>query len=360
MKPKSPIPFLLSAVSVFAVLVVLAVLDLLGVLPAEAQIPRANPRPYNTAQITHWLSNARFSRTVTVDGGGSGDFSNLPAALAYVASQKPNWTNPWVVIVYPGPGGSTNPNLAAPNYTAASLTIPDYTSVQGFAVSHNTPVAWTGTPVVQLTATSGALVTLGSGSTISNLQIFWFATPTGPVKVLRHTGTYPGVVTNVAIQAVAGSDAFPVDGVVEDAGALYLYGSSVVLDGNPSGSALVNNNNVTGLGLSVYGGRFAGSSGCTALAKNTSANSSLKIWDARLDPGCTNDLLRVGNGPIEIYGGMQYGPASGVITHGNVHTPFGAALPATCSVGSLFVRTNTPPAVCACVTTNSWKCGSLN
>lgn len=341
-------------------LTVLLVLYVLCVLPAEGQLPRATPRPYNTDQISQWLSTARFSRTVTVDASGTGDFSTLPAALTYVAAQMPNWTTPWIVIVYPGPGGSTNPNIGAPNYSATSLSIPDYTSVQGFAMSHNTPVAWTGTPVVQLTATSGTLVKLGSGSTISNLQLFWFATPTGAVKVLRHTGQYPAIVTNVAIQAVAGSDAFPVDGIVEDAGALYLYGSSVVLDGNPSGTALVNNTNVTGLGLSVYGGRFAGSSGCAALAKNTSANGSLKIWDARLDPGCTNDLVRASTGPIEIYGGTHYGPASGVITHGNVHVPVGTSLPATCSVGTLFARTNTPAAVCACVAANTWKCGSLN
>jgi hypothetical protein len=356
MKPKSPIPLHVSAV-VLVVLAVLAVLDL-GVPAAEAQIPRSSPRLYNTYQISQWLSSARFSRTVTVDGGGNGDFSSLPAALSYVAAQNPNWTTPWIVIVYPGPGGSMNPNLAAPNYTATSLTIPDYTSVQGFAVSHNSPVAWTGSPVLQLTATSGALVTLGSGSTISNLQLFWFATPTGAIKILRHTGVYPGVATNVAIQAVAGSDAFPVDGIVEDAGELFLYNSSVVLEGNPSGTPLVNNNNVTASGLSVYGGRFAGSGGCAVLAKNT-ANGSLRIWDARLDSGCTNDLVQASTGPIAIYGGTSYGPASGVITHGNVHAPFGTSPPATCSAGALFVRTNTP-AVCACVSVNTWKCALLN
>ncbi|HYU35769.1 MAG TPA: hypothetical protein VEW48_26730 [Thermoanaerobaculia bacterium] len=110
MKPKSPIPFLLSAVSVLAVLV------LLGVLPAEAQIPRGQSI-ITTYDIRAWLATGRFSRSVVVDREGHGDFRTVAAAIAYVTSKSPDELHPWLVIVYGG-NHEGDPPWSLPSWTS--------------------------------------------------------------------------------------------------------------------------------------------------------------------------------------------------------------------------------------------------
>src|SRR5436309_11213091 len=86
-----------AAFPVRVVLAVLAVL-LLSTAPAHAQIPRGNKlgkhwsQPYNNTLLRQYLTEGSFFHTLTVDSGGSGDFTSLSAALAYVTTQNPTLT----------------------------------------------------------------------------------------------------------------------------------------------------------------------------------------------------------------------------------------------------------------------------
>ncbi len=323
---------------------------------------------------TNKLSSVgRHIRVICVDSTRRQcDFGDISDALAYVAkadSTKRNWTTRWTVLVYPGAGGSTDPDAMGVNYTESTLTIPAWTEVTGVTSGHNNTAAWQGgVPVIELTGTAGSLIKLGGGASLSNLRFHWSKTPTAAVKMLEHVGVadadtannnveFTSQLTNVAFGLLAGSNAFAVDGIVESgsvAQALYVYGGGLSLSGNALGKAVVNNG---GEGITIYGGRYSGSSGCATLMSNTSATGNLKIFDARLELGCTNDLVRASTGTVEVYGGTSYGPASGVITHGITHLPFGTAPPGTCSVGSAFVDTDLP-GICVCSAANTWKCAT--
>jgi len=380
MKPSVLIRFLRAASSVLCVLYVLCVLAVFYVLsllfspaPADAQYPRPTRYPFSTYDLAAHITSARFTRIVVVDSSGGGDFKKLSEALAYVAtkdSTQRNWTTRWTVLVYPGQRGSADPNLYGYNYSETALTIPAYTEVLGFTTGTTDPVAWMGgTPVIELTATAGTLIKLGGGSSLTNLQFFWAQTPTGAVKALDHT-TVPdtdpannfvsavGQLANVSLSLVARSNAFPVDGITESSGGLFVHGGGITLDGTTTGRTVINANSTSGMGLTLYGGRYASSSGCTALMANTAAGALKLFAGVRLDPGCTNDLLQTGTGPIEVYG-VAYGPASGTITNGPTHLPFGTTTPTTCSPGAAFVNTTTAaPKICFCSALNTWKCAS--
>jgi hypothetical protein len=369
--PSSPV---LSVLAVLCVLAVLLVLSLLTPTPAQAQYPRPTRYPFSSYDLATHLTTARFTRIVVVDSSGGGDFKKLSEALAYVAakdSTQRNWTTRWTVLVYPGQRGSADPDTYGYNYSEPALTIPAYTEVLGFTTGHSDPLGWMGgTPVIELTATAGTLVKLAGGSSLTNLQFFWAQTPTGPVKVIDHT-TVPdndpknhnvpwlGQLTNVSLSLLAGSNAFPVDGITETAGGLILEGGGVFLEQSPAGRALVNANPTAGLGVTVHGGRYAGSSGCAALMANTAAGTLRLLAGVRLDPGCANDLLQTGTGTLEVSSGVTYGPAAGSITNGAAHLPNGTTTPAACSPGAAFVNTtSTAPKICFCIALNTWKCAA--
>ncbi len=360
-----------------SVLLVLAVLLVLSVLSAAAQYPRPTRRPVSTYEITKHLTTTRFTRIVVVDSSGGGDYKNLSEALAYVASKKSterNWTTRWTILVYPGQRGSTDPNVYGYNYSETSLTIPAYTEVMGFSTGHSSPIGWMGgTPVIELRATSGTLVKLAGGSSLTNLQFFWAQTPAAAVKAIDHT-TVPdidpashnvswlGELTNVSFSLVSQSNAFPVDGITESSGGLVVYGGGVMIDGSTAGRTVVNAGTVAGMGISLYGGRYAGSGiGCTALMANTAAGSLKLFAGVRIDTGCTNDFVRTGTGSIEVDSGTSYIRASGTITHGIVHLPFGTPNPPVCSPGAAFVNTTSgAEKICACIAVNTWRCAPLS
>ena len=363
MRPK-PVPAA-SLAPLAVALLALAITAGLTTHRAKAQAPRPIPRPANTPDIVRHLTTGRFERVYTVDSTGRGDFSTITAALAAAAalpSSKRNWTTRILILVYPGAGGSTDPDLGAGNYTAATYTIPDYVELAGFPTGHNNPVSLSmSAPILQMTGTAGSIIRLGSGSSLANLSIIWFGAPTADLTIIEHDGAeYLGEITNVAVAGVATSIAHRVDGITETRGGLYVYGGGVIIDGSPAGRAVVNNNNVNGSGISLYGGRYAASSGCAALFQNAAANGSMKLFEGlRIDAGCTADLLRSGTGTIEVFSGVNYGPATGSITNGITHSPYGTTLPPACSPGSTFVNTTTgTEKICFCTASNLWKCAA--
>jgi hypothetical protein len=268
--------------------------------------------------------------------------------------------------------GSTDPDAYAFNYSETTLTIPAYTEVLGVTTGANNPISWMGgTPVIELRATSGTLIRLGGGSSLTNLQFLWAQTPAAPVKALDHTTvpdrdpknhnlSYTAELTNVSFALLSQGTSFAVDGITESSGGLSIYGGGAMIDGSPAGRTVVNAGNVPGLGISLHGGRYGGSPGCAALMANTGAGS-LKLFEGlRIDPGCTNDLVQSGTGPIEVQGGIAYGRTSGTITNGSLHLPFGTTTPPTCSPGATFVNTTSgAPKLCACTAADTWRCAPL-
>ena len=357
-------------------LVLCVLLVLFFAFPGEAQYPRPPHRPISSYDIARHLTTTRFTRIVVVDSSGGGDYKKLSDALAYIAakdSSQRNWTSRWTVLVYPGQQGSTAPAAVGFNYTETTLTIPAYTEVLGFPTGRNDPISWTGgTPVIELRATSGTLIKLGGGSALTNLQFFWMQTPTAAVTALDHT-TVPdndpvnhnvsslGELTNVSFNLLGINASFPVDGITESSGGLLVHDGGVLISGSTAGRTVVNAGSNAYQGLSLYGGRYAGAGGCAALIANAGA-SALKLFaGVRIDAGCANDLVRTGAGAIEVHGGITYGPASGTITHGTVHLPFGTSNPATCSPGAAFVNTTSgAEKICACTATNTWRCAPLS
>jgi hypothetical protein len=372
MKNSSPIPCTL-ALLVLAVLAVVVVLSL-DPHSAAAQYPKPIRRPVSTPDIAKHLTSARFNRVVIVDSSGGGDFKEISEALVYVAAKKSserNWTSRWTVMVYPGQRGSADPDAFGSNYSEASLTIPAYTEVMGFSTGENNPLGWMGgAPVIELRATSGTLVRLGGGSSMSNLHFVWVQTPTAAVKGLDHTivpdqdpknhnVSSLGQLTNVSFQLVArNNSSFVVDGITESTGGLLVYGGGVMINGSTSGRAVVN---AGSLGVSLHGGRYGGASGCTGVMADTAAGPLKLFAGLRIDSGCVNELLRTGTGPIEVQGGIGYTRASGTITHGNVQLPFGTANPPACSPGAAFLNTTSGiEKLCLCTATDTWRCAPLS
>lgn len=364
-----------------------AILLFLLSIPAAGQMPHPTSGPFS-------LFDARkdfqldFSRLRTVDSGGHGNFLDLSSALAYVAALKDgssgnscttnpatcrNADNPWVIQIEMGIGGSTDPtDIYTTPYNETRVTVPDFVTIQGVTLQHNSPVFnLNSSPAITLGATSGCLITLGNGSFISNLQLFWAGTPTGQVKGICYEGSSsPGVATNVSLSLLAlaagtsacgtsgrgaGSSPCAVDGVVIDGtGGFYGYNVSPVIQGNLLGSVVLGN--AASNGASFYGGRFSQDSSCVALVKNIGAGDLSFYW-SRFDPGCLLDMANPSGTMSQV--GTPYGPSSGVITNKGIAAPFGTTNPATCSPGQPFVNTGSTKKHCDCISANTWACVTI-
>ena len=77
--------------------------------------------------------------------------------------------------------------------------------------------------------------------------------------------SWHGELTNVSFNLVSLNSILQVDGIVETSGALFVYGGGVMIVGSPAGRTVVNAGTAVGMGIVLYGGRYAGASGCAAL-----------------------------------------------------------------------------------------------
>jgi|GEM_PF-2427045 len=302
--------------------------------------------------------STKHARVVIVDSAEGGDFTTLSAAFAYVTSQSPSTVAPWSVIIMPGqPNGSGNSGY---NYLETNLTVPPQTSVQGLygGASGASPPFGT-LPIVRLNCVSGTCLTVSGGASLSGFLIRWSETPTAAVKVIeisQGASTQTVTLFNLGISVTATSNAFAVDALTNTSGSTYVYQTYISESSNASGRVLVNADAVSGHGITVYGGRFRGSSGCATLIENTGSSGIINLFYSRLDAGCAADLKQTA-GTIAAYS-TTYGPVSGTVTNAATYDAYGTSNPATCSPGQRFLNTTTP-ASCACVATNTWKCVTL-
>jgi hypothetical protein len=282
-------------------------LCVIGVLASTtlAQIPRPQIYPRHP-ELRHYLRTARFTNTVVVDPGGRGDFSQLGQALAYVATQNRSQAKRWLVLLYPGqqPGATLFFNLVE-----TRLTIPSWTSVQGMV---STVPQFSNTVTVGLSGTSGDLLTMGEGASISKVSFFTTSPMTGPavlLKVPNGAGTIHVESSAFVIGGTSG-DAFPLDVVsVQGNALLYLRDTYLQKFGPATQSRLAVASDTAQ--LAIYGGRyFPGTNQQKCFESLNSA--TVRLWWSRVDAGCTTDLVNTGGGTFSTFS-SRYATQSGPI-----------------------------------------------
>ncbi|HEX4966135.1 MAG TPA: hypothetical protein VF173_35330 [Thermoanaerobaculia bacterium] len=268
-----------------------------------AQEPRAkSPKLPATPQ---------FSRLVTVDSGGSGDYTTLSAALAFVATQTRTNLSRWLVQVYPGvpaAGGLSQ-------YEEISLEIPSFTTVEGVVGGWTNGTVLGDVPTVRLLGTSGSLVTADDGTVVLNIDWFDNTPTTGAVKIFSAAGNV--VTTNMSVRAASTvTSAYAIDMVsVESNGSLSSNNLNIMrTDANTTTRALVAQSG--SLGTTIYGGRFRSGLGSPALIENLAA-SNLQLFGTRLEGGAAYDIKRTGTGSIFTQG-VSYTSDFGHISNGNL------------------------------------------
>ncbi len=260
------------------------------------KLPRLTPTPIS-------------SRLVTVDSGGSGDFTTLSAALAYVATQTRTDLSRWLVQVYPGDpaaGGLSQ-------YEESSVAIPSFTTVEGVVGGWTNGNVLGDVPTVRLLGSSGSLVTADSGAVIFNID--WFDnTPTSAaVKVFCALGNV--VTTNMSVRvasSVTNINAIDLVSIENKASLTATNLNLMRTDANTSTRALVAQPGAQG--AAIYGGRLRSGLGSLALVENLAA-SSLQLFGTRLEGGAAYDIKRTGTGNV-ITQGVNYASDTGNVSNG--------------------------------------------
>jgi hypothetical protein len=351
------IPSLLLALVVLAVLVVL---DLLGVLPAapqaEAQMPRPLETPYNMYQVRQYLMNAHFTTVRTVCPSGC-DFATPSAALAYVTTQARSLTRQWTVVVYGGvTSNSLTPNMS---YTETSLSVPSFTTLRGYPGSapSGQSINSTSNPVIELTATSGTQLTLGTASGLSGLTFFTNSTLTGDTVMARTTGSDVNMLENVQLWGNAATGAFAFDILSCESTSVVALNLNTIRGQNGSSSSVRNVVLKSGLGHFQLG-RHQPGQGTGQLKTIEVTGGSLRLTWIRIIPGAATDLT-VTSGAANVQFSLL-ASFTGAVTTDTLFSVNGTTTPATCSAGQLFVNTTaSAPKICACTSPGVWKCSPL-
>ena len=121
-------------------------------------------------------------RSVTVDGGGSGDFEVLSDALVFVAGQNPSVLEPWLILIAPGIYQITDP-----------VTVPPFTTVLGTSAGQvlNASAVKINVDGTSWRQSGGPLISIGGQSTIRGLQINYqdFTPFAADAQMIKYTGT---------------------------------------------------------------------------------------------------------------------------------------------------------------------------
>lgn len=319
---------------------------------APAQIPRPRTTPYNSKLTSKFLETARFTRTVTVDSGGAGDFASVKAACDFVAAQPGRSSiNRWLIKVYPGTAAPSG--LAA--YDEEPFTVPSWSTLAGEADGWNNGAINAGIPRIRVRGAAGQLVTLEAGAATVNVEFFANQAQTGPLRFILAAGLSVTMTNTAVLVDPALGNTHPLDLVAVASGALLSAHNLTAIRTNPNSvtrAVVVDNGS---FGATLYGGRFRSGLGSPALMENLSA-ASLLLFHSRLEGGALIDLKRSSTGGIGAPG-VQYSFESGGIDNGTVrgdaiilddrthlYTGTGSPEPVrTAPEGSLFLRSDGPP-----------------
>lgn len=271
-----------------------------------AQIPRPQTNPLHH-ELRNYLKTARFTNTIVVDPEGRGDYSDVGDALAFVATQSRSQSKRWLVLLYPGQqtGASVLTNL-----TEERLTIPSWTSLQGMVSI--TPHLVGSTVTVGLSGTSGDLLTMGEGSSISRVAFLSNSVMTGAsalLKVPNGAGVIYVESSAFVFSGISG-DAVPLDVVsVQGNAVLHLKDSYLQKFGAATQSRLAVAGDTSQLAL--HGGRYLPGAGQQKCIESL-GSAVVRLWWARIDAGCITDLANTGGGTFSAFA-SRYVTQSGPI-----------------------------------------------
>ena len=321
--------------------------------PGEAQIPRGNrlgkrwSQPYNNSHFRQYLTEGGFYHTVTLDSGGSGDFTDLSSALAFVASQNPSPSNPWTIVVYPGD-----------SYVEPRLNVPPYTLIQGFTSPGTRSLQPQGRPMIQITGTVAAGVTLSHGSSIADVGLRFTGALTAGYKAIHANLAAPtAALSRVAVVVSAAAPNVGIDIVSITGGSLTLEDTSIQREG---AGMTATRHVFCSSGSAMLSGVWLQASPAQAVVVET-AGGAVRILHSRIFGGAAVDLKNT-SGTLSA-DEVSYATESGAISRSGALSPRvtlgGTALPPACAPPELYVDASTNPRLCACTAVNTWLCSAL-
>ncbi len=336
------------------VLVVLAVLWVPVIAcPAESQIPRGNRlgkrwlHPYNSSHLRQYLTEGSFYHTITVDSGGSGDFTDLSNALSYVASQNPSFLSQWTLVVYPGE-----------SYMESSLTVPPFTLIQGFTAPGTRSIQPQGRPMIQITGATGAGVTLSTGSSIADVGLSFTGVLTAGYKGVHiPPAASPAALARIAIFVSGSAPNVGIEIVSITGGSLTLEDTSIQRAGN---GMTATRHVFCSSGSATLSGVWLLASSSQAAVVET-AGGTIRVLHSRIFGGAAVDLKNTSG--ILSADHVSYATESGSITRSGALSPRitfgGATLPPVCAPPEIYVDNTSNPRLCACLSANTWQCAAL-
>jgi hypothetical protein len=321
--------------------------------PAESQIPRGNrfgkrwPQPYSNSLFRQYLTEGSFYHTVTVDSGGSGDFTDLSTALAYVASQNPSLLNQWTLIVYPGD-----------SYAESSLAVPPFTLIQGFTAPGTRSIQPQGRPMIQITGTTGAGVTLSTGSSIADVGLNFTGILTAGYKGIHiPTAAVAATLARVTILLGASAPNVGIDILSITGGSLTLEDTSIQRIG--AGMTATRHIFCSSGSATLSGAWLLASSSQAAVVET--AGGVIRVLHSRIFGGAAVDLKNT-SGTLSA-DHVSYATESGAISRSGALSPRitlgGSTLPPACTPPELYLDTTTNARLCACTAGNTWQCTAL-
>jgi hypothetical protein len=332
---------------------------LLACLPAAAQIPHPERPLINTPDLREFLTSAHFTRTVTVDAGGRGMFKNVSDALTYVSTQTRSLSQQWTVLVYGG--GSLLGTGAQMNYLETRpLVVPSFTTLKGFpGVAPSGGSINSANPTIELTATSGAQVTLsGDGAGIAGLNFFSIVTLTADAQMLRTTGPGFNIIQDTQLWGNVVTGAFGYDILRSESTFTWCLNVHTIRGQSGSAATVRNVNALSGI-LTLHIGRHQPAQGLGQLKTIEVNGGVLGIYWSRIVSGATSDLT-VTSGTASVFH-SRLANYTGTVLLDTLFSVNGTSTPATCSPGQLFVNTTgSAEKICACTAPNTWKCGNLS
>jgi hypothetical protein len=342
-----------ATVPVLAVLAVLYVLSCLFPTPANAQIPRGNklgnrwPQPYNNLLLRQYLIEGSFFHTLTIDSGGSGDFTSISPALAFVTAQNPSITSQWTLLLYPGT-----------SYIETNLTIPPFTIIQGFTSPGTRSIQSLGRPMIQITGTTGAGVTLSLGSTLVDLGFNFTGILTPGYKAINIPASAAATtLTRVMIFVSPSAPNISLDILSITGGSLTLEDTSIQRGGN---GMTATRHLFCSAGSAVLSGAWFLASSSQAAVIET-AGGVVRVLHSRIFGGAAVDLKNT-SGTLTA-DQVSYTTESGTISRAGVLSPRitlgGATVPPACTPPELYVDTTNSARLCACTANNTWACAAL-
>ena len=282
-----------------------------------AQLPRPSSGYLTQKMLRDWAHTGTYSRVITVDSGGKGDYTTISAALTAAAalSPAPDTFDRVTVIVYPG----IKQGSSLPSYVETNLDVPAYVSLIGMVPGSASAGIDSGHISVRLTGTTGSLWTVGDRVVLSRMDFTLSLAMTGATTMLaKSSGS--GIATledvNINVTSAAG-DSFALKMISCTSGGLYLERVGIWRFGTATNTVSIFNDGCTA-GVSHYLGRIRPGTSQAVAVETT--GSVIKMWQSRIDSGATCDLKLAGAASMEAYGVAEYRSVCGSGTVKNAKT----------------------------------------